>query len=77
VSAGRDRPVERDLVAVGEVGLGGEIRQVAQIQRRLEEAARLGFKSAIVPRDAPGVDGIQIVGVGSLAEAIDAAGLER
>ncbi|HUW01961.1 MAG TPA: DNA repair protein RadA [Acidimicrobiales bacterium] len=77
VSAGRDRPVARDLVAVGEVGLGGEIRQVAQIQRRLEEAARLGFRSAIAPRDAPQAEGIETIRVGSLAEAIEATGLQR
>ncbi len=77
VSAGRDRPVARDLVALGEVGLGGEIRQVAQLQRRLEEASRLGFRTAIVPRDAPRVDGIQTVGAATLSDAIDATGLQR
>ena len=43
------KPVAADLVAVGEVGLGGEVRQAAQTPRRLAEAARLGFRTAIVP----------------------------
>ena len=42
-----------DLVACGEVGLGGEIRQVGQLERRLAEAARLGFRRALVPPSAP------------------------
>jgi DNA repair protein RadA/Sms len=45
----RDRPVGRDLVAVGELGLSGEVRRVPQLERRLTEAHRLGFKRAIVP----------------------------
>ena len=56
-SARRGRPVAADLVAVGEIGLGGEVRQAAQTPRRLAEAARLGFRSAIVPTsvaDTPG-----------------------
>ena len=49
-SSFRDRPLARDLVAVGEVGLGGEIRPVPQLERRLAEAGRLGFRVGIVPR---------------------------
>ena len=64
------------LVACGEVGLGGELRQVGQTPRRLAEAARLGFTHAIVPASAPnGVPGIEICRVGSLAEAIAFAGV--
>lgn len=51
-SALRGRPAPPDLVACGEVGLGGELRQVAHT-RRLAEAARLGFKRAMVPYSAP------------------------
>ncbi len=43
VSAINDLPLPADLVAFGEVGLGGEVRQVAHAPRRLSEAARLGF----------------------------------
>lgn len=78
-SSHRDRPVAAGTVAVGEVGLLGELRAVAGIDRRLREAARLGFTRAIVPRPARGKEerlalpGIQIVEVGSLREAIEAA----
>ena len=48
------------LVAIGELGLGGELRQAAQTVRRLEEAARLGFRTAIVPASTPNVDGIRL-----------------
>jgi len=53
VSAHKGLPVPPDVVACGEVGLGGEIRQVHQTARRLAEAARLGFRRAIVPASAP------------------------
>ncbi|HSV38247.1 MAG TPA: DNA repair protein RadA [Nocardioidaceae bacterium] len=48
-SAGKDVALRTDLVAMGEIGLAGELRRVAEIPRRLAEAARLGFKVAIVP----------------------------
>ena len=71
----RDRPIRDRTVAIGEVGLLGELRQVAGIERRLREAARLGFLRAVVPRAAhgaslPEVAGMSIVGVASLREAI-------
>ena len=72
--AGRSLPP--DLVVCGEVGLGGELRQVSQTDRRLAEAARLGFHRALLPRLAPEPpDGIVAIRVGTLAEAIEAAGL--
>jgi DNA repair protein RadA/Sms len=49
-SAATDRALDDRMVAIGEVGLGGEIRRVPGIERRLREAARLGFSAAIVPR---------------------------
>ncbi|HET9477583.1 MAG TPA: magnesium chelatase domain-containing protein, partial [Dehalococcoidia bacterium] len=49
VSSQRDRPVPGDLVALGEVGLSGELRSVGQLDRRLGEAARLGFRRCVVP----------------------------
>jgi DNA repair protein RadA/Sms len=49
-----DRPVPADAVFVGELGLGGEIRPVGQVERRLAEAARMGFRTAYLsPRAAP------------------------
>jgi DNA repair protein RadA/Sms len=49
-SAMRNRPLRPDLVVFGEVGLGGEVRGVPRLEARLHEAARLGFRNAIVPR---------------------------
>jgi DNA repair protein RadA/Sms len=75
-SARLDRPLPTELVVCGEIGLGGELRQVAQLPRRLAEAARLGFERAIVPLTAPnGVPGMTLHRVESLAEAIGCAGL--
>jgi DNA repair protein RadA/Sms len=72
-----DRPVMPALVSIGEVGLLGELRGVAGLERRLREAARLGFRRAVVPRQlaggAPEVDGIEILLAGSLRDAVDAA----
>lgn len=68
--------VPADLVACGEIGLGGELRQVAHTPRRLAEAARLGFKRAVVPFSAPEApEGIQTVRVGTLLDAVDRLGL--
>ena len=73
----RDRPVAMGTVAVGEVGLLGELRAVAGIDRRLREAARLGFARAIVPRPSRGpsplVPGLEVIEVASLRDAIRAA----
>ena len=71
-------PVGEHVVACGEVGLGGELRQVGRLDRRLSEAARLGFRRAVVPRSAPEVDAdIELVRVPSLAAALDVLGLVR
>ena len=64
-----------DLVAVGEVGLGGEVRPVGRIEQRLTEAARLGFRLAIVPRGTPAVPGLVLIEVGLVLEAVAAIGL--
>jgi DNA repair protein RadA/Sms len=74
----RDRPIASGTVAIGEVGLLGELRSVVGLERRLREAARLGFGRAIVPRPARGAEipvvaGMDVIAVGSLREAIDAA----
>jgi DNA repair protein RadA/Sms len=60
-------------VVVGELGLGGEVRQVAHGVRRLAEAARLGFRRAVVPRGTPGVEGMQVVCVDDVRAAVAAA----
>jgi DNA repair protein RadA/Sms len=74
----RDRPVITGTVAIGEVGLLGELRTVAGLERRLREAARLGFTRAIVPRpsrgaETPSVPSMEIVLAATLSDAIGAA----
>jgi DNA repair protein RadA/Sms len=56
LSALSDQPTRLDVVACGVVGLGGEARQVPHASRRLTEAARLGFSTAIVPAKSPEID---------------------
>jgi len=72
-SAFRNRPIGDDVVCFGEVGLAGEIRSVGSAQRRLSEAAKLGFKRAIVPASATGATQMQCVPVSTLAQAVAAA----
>jgi DNA repair protein RadA/Sms len=70
-SARQGVAVPPDVVACGEVGLGGEIRQVHQTERRLAEAARLGFRRAVVPASAPlELPDIDIRRVRTLGEAV-------
>jgi len=72
-SSFRDIEVAPQTAAVGEVGLSGELRKVSQLERRLNEAARLGFRKCIVPkagdRVTPSSD-IQVIPVSSLREAM-------
>ena len=75
VSSLRNRPLPRDWVVFGEVGLSGEIRPVASGQERLSEAAKHGFKLAIVPKgNAPkkSISGLKVVPVSRLSEALEA-----
>ncbi|MEM6995757.1 MAG: DNA repair protein RadA [Myxococcota bacterium] len=70
------KPLARDSVAIGEVGLTGEVRQAVRLEPRLAEAARLGFTRAIVAkarRRTPVPKGIQLVEVTSVREALEAA----
>ncbi len=71
-SAYRDAPAPADTVVFGELGLGGELRFVSQTDRRLKEAARLGFKQAIAPRGAAKskVAGIRVIEAATIKEAI-------
>jgi DNA repair protein RadA/Sms len=76
VSAVSDIPVPPDVVVFGEVGLAGEVRQAAHASRRLAEAARMGFSRAVVPaKSANGVDGITLVRVSTVNEALAALGI--
>ena len=79
-SASAGTVVSTDLVALGEVGLAGEVRRVGALQPRLAEAARLGFRNALVPADAGDmglgpIDGLRVIPVGDVRSALQAVGL--
>ena len=67
-----DRTIPTDAVFVGEVGLGGELRSVGQVERRLSEAERLGFRTAYVPSRTRAVVDLELVKVGTVGELLEA-----
>ncbi|MDE2802031.1 MAG: DNA repair protein RadA [Chloroflexota bacterium] len=73
-SSFRDQPLDANVAALGEVGLGGEVRPVAQMGRRLQEAARLGLKRVIAPAsaetDPAEAGGLEVVRVTTVSQAI-------
>lgn len=74
LSSYRDRPLPSELVVFGELGLAGEVRPIPNGEERLREAAKHGFKRAVVPSaNVPRkpVEGIEVTAVGRLSEAID------
>lgn len=72
VASFRDRVVDPRTVMIGEVGLGGQVRLVSQMELRLKEAAKLGFKRAIVPKGQVFPDdlGLEVIPVGKVIDAI-------
>ena len=72
VASFRDRVVDPRTVLIGEIGLGGQVRLVSQMELRLKEAAKLGFKRAIVPKGQtyPSDLGLEIISVGKVIDAI-------
>ena len=76
-SSWRDVSVKADAVLIGEIGLAGELRMPGQMQARLREAQKLGFKTAIVPKALRKGEaypsGIEIIEVRSIQQALDAA----
>ncbi|MCL2366251.1 MAG: DNA repair protein RadA [Oscillospiraceae bacterium] len=76
-SAYRDKPIRGDVAVFGEVGLTGELRQVSQINPRLNEIARMGFKACILPIFAKGTlkppGGLALIQVRNISEAINEA----
>lgn len=77
VSSWRDISVKADAVLIAEIGLAGELRMPGQLQARLREAQKLGFRTAIVPKalrkGEPYPVGIEIIEVRSIQQALDAA----
>ena len=74
-SSFRDRVIEARTLVLGEVGLAGEVRAVAQAEARLSEAARLGFRRAVVPagnaRHVEAPAGMEVLGVETVEEALE------
>lgn len=74
-SSFRNTPLDAQTVVFGEVGLTGEIRGVAMAEKRVVEAAKLGFKTCIMPKanvnKLPAIKGIKIIGVSHIGEALD------
>jgi DNA repair protein RadA/Sms len=67
----RDRLVDPELVLIGEVGLGGQVRPISQLELRLKEASKLGFKRAIVPKGQTiNVEGLAVTEVSRVVDAI-------
>jgi len=76
-SSYRNRPVDQDTVALGEVGLTGEVRGVSSMEQRLKEVVRLGFKRVLVPVSSMELQAryqsIEIKGVRTVQDALDHA----
>jgi DNA repair protein RadA/Sms len=76
-SSMKDIPVRADAALIGEIGLAGELRLPAQMQTRLREAQKLGFKTAIVPKRLrkaePWPENIKIIEARSVYEALEMA----
>jgi DNA repair protein RadA/Sms len=76
-SSFRDKPTKATDCIIGEVGLTGEVRRVSRIEQRVQEAAKLGFERVILPANNLGgwsaPKGIDLIGVGSVSEALKAA----
>ncbi len=67
----RDRSIDPQTVVIGEVGLGGQVRSVSQMELRLKEAAKLGFKRAIVPKGSySDVPGMEVIPVSRVVDAM-------
>jgi DNA repair protein RadA/Sms len=78
VSSASANPVPAGVVACAEVGLGGELRQVSRLERRLAEAARLGFTTAIVPHSTPPMAlPMEVLRAPTVLAALHLAGLRR
>ena len=74
-SAVTDHPIAGEVV-MGEIGLGGEVRQVAHAKRRLGEAVRIGLPAGrSCPASSPACDGIELVRVRTVSDALAAIGI--
>lgn len=81
VSSYKNIPLPKDLVAIGEIGLTGEVRGVSSIEKRVKEAEKLGFKTCIIPQNSKNKlnyeGNMNIISVSNVADAIKICGLRR
>ena len=72
ISAFLEKPISRDTLILGEIGLSGEIRTIAQIERRIKEAAKLKFNKVITAKNSAisNISGVEIIPVANIGEAI-------
>ena len=83
VSSLLDCPVSDKLIAIGEVGLGGEVRSVPNLEQRLREAERIGFERAVVPKHSlahlnpADYPGMKLIGAAYISDAINALKTDR
>jgi len=70
-----DKPIANGTIVLGEVGLTGEVRAIAQVDTRVAEAGKMGFNRCVVPegnfKRIRGIDGIKLAGIKSVSEAVD------
>ncbi len=70
-----DKPISNGTVVLGEVGLTGEVRAIGQVDARVAEAKKMGFKRCLVPdsnlKRIPDIDGVEISGIKKVSEAVD------
>ncbi len=80
-SSFKDEKTLPEMVALGEVGLGGEVRPVSRVELRIKEASKLGFKQCLLPQSnlkgLKRTDTIQLIGVGSIRDALEQALIKR
>jgi DNA repair protein RadA/Sms len=72
----RERPIDRQTIVFGEVGLGGEVRAISQAEMRLKEAMKMGFRHCLLPEKnlakLDRVKGVELIGIREVGEALDA-----
>jgi DNA repair protein RadA/Sms len=70
-----DKPVPDGTVVTGEVGLTGEVRAVGQVDTRIAEAKKMGFRRCLVPssnlKRIPDIDGVEVAGIKTVSDAVD------
>ena len=80
-SSYKNIPISKDIVVMGEVGLTGEVRRINNIEKRIKEAEKLGFKKCIIPESNKKVlkdkFKLDIIGVRDVNDAMKASGLKN